>query len=121
MAKSGFVWTKDTLTPGLARLGPRTRMATIAVVRRQAPKAEAHMRRTAPWTDRSGNARGGLNAHSEHGATKDELVLAHGVSYGIWLEVAHGAEYAVVTPSIRPQGEEIMRSLQGLLALRNIV
>jgi hypothetical protein len=108
---SRFVWTRDTLTPGLHALAPRVRAGTAAAVMRQAPKAEGAMKRGAPWHDQTGNARGGLNAHSEHTATTDELVLAHGVDYGIWLEIAMGGTYQIVIPQIPKQGQELMATL----------
>lgn len=108
---SRFYWARDTLTPGLAALAPRMRLATAAAVQRQAPRAEGAMKRGAPWHDRSGAARGSLHARSEHTATTDELVLAHGVDYGIWLEVAHGGAYQIVIPQIPEQGRELMATL----------
>jgi hypothetical protein len=86
-------------------------MATAAAVQRQAPRAEGAMKRGAPWHDRSGAARGSLNARSEHTATTDELVLAGGVDYQIWLEIAHGGQYAIIVPSIPKQGQELMSTL----------
>jgi hypothetical protein len=92
------------------------RTGTIAAFKRQAPRAESAMKSGAPWRDQTTNARNSLNAHSEHGATKDELVLAHGVDYGIWLEIANGGGYAIITPQIPVQGAELMATLNKLFA-----
>ena len=75
------------------------------------------MKRNAPWHDRTGNARGSLNARSEHTATTDELVLAGGVDYQIWLEVTHGGANAIIIPSIPTQGHELMATLQKLFGV----
>jgi hypothetical protein len=75
------------------------------------------MKNKAPWTDRTGNARQSLNATTEHTATTDTLVLAHGVDYGVWLEIAHGGAYQIVIPTIPEAGQAVMRSLQTVFVI----
>lgn len=83
--------------------------ATMAT---HARKAQAYAKRGAKWTDRTGNARGGLNAAYEGGGSTHRIVVAHSVSYGIWLEVRWSGRYAIINPTIAHEGPEVMRSLQ---------
>ena len=65
-------------------------------------EAEAFARTNAPWTDRTGNARSGLHADVniiEYGQAF-ELIVAHSVHYGIWLEVRFSGKYAIIQPTI---------------------
>ncbi|QGJ90058.1 hypothetical protein HWC80_gp017 [Mycobacterium phage Indlulamithi] len=77
----------------------------------------------APWTDRTGNARAGI-----HGDVKVinqgeafELLLAHTVYYGIWLEVRFSGRYAILMPTINYIGalllQRIASSIQKMEAL----
>jgi hypothetical protein len=117
LARGGAFWVRDTLTPGLATLNPKMRAGTIAAVKRQSARSEGYMKRSAPWHDRTGAARGSLNAHSEHSATTDTLILAHGVEYGFWLEVIEGGEYSIVIPATPVAGDELMQTLNKLFAV----
>ena len=65
-----------------------------------AVRGEAMMRKSAPWTDRTGNARNGLRAIPVHDSGTHAIVLAHGVSYGIWLEVRWDGRYAIIMPAV---------------------
>lgn len=61
---------------------------------------QAHARKHAPWTDRTGDARAGLTAEPEMDGGTARVVLAHGVPYGIWLENRFNGRYAVVGPTM---------------------
>jgi hypothetical protein len=72
-------------------------------------KVEAYMKTTAPWTDRTTNARNGLAAK----AVKVEkfrhwILLTHSVHYGIYLETKNDGKYAVIMPTIRVYGPKVM-------------
>ena len=58
---------------------------------RYAPDIEAWMKSNAPWTDRTGNARQTLNTEVQEVASiMVGIILAHGVDYGVFLELSHG-------------------------------
>lgn len=71
----------------------------VALMQNLAGHAERDMKEYAPWTDRTGNARNGLHAGVEIGDTEYHLYLSHGVDYGVFLELAHGGNYAIVRPT----------------------
>lgn len=70
----------------------------------------------APWEDRTGDAREGLNTDVEGGGFGTRsLVLYHTVDYGIWLEVRWSGQYAIIVPTLEAMGPEMMRDLNGFL------
>lgn len=77
----------------------RKKAGVVMLMQNLAGHAEAGMKQGAPWTDRTGNARNGLNAGVEVGQDKYIFYLAHGVEYGVSLELAHGGNYAIVRPA----------------------
>ena len=80
----------------------------------QAGRSTAWMKTNAPWTDRTTAARSGLHAvHNRHGS-RFELVLAHAVSYGIWLEVANSGNYQIILPALRQATRELTELLDHL-------
>lgn len=119
MARVEF--TKDTLTPGLRNLSPVVKRNIYQVLRFHEPKVLGSAKTNAPWTDRTGNARNGLNAAVVvEGPNSYALVLFHQVSYGIWLEVANGGKYAIILPTIQQHLPMILASLNRLLDRLNV-
>lgn len=109
-----IIW-KDGLGPNL-RSGPaKVRKAAVITAHRMAPQVEAHMKNNAPWTDRTGNARNGLAARAYEAGDEVGIVLYHQVSYGIWLEIAHQGQYAIINPTIDVMGPRVMQQFNNLL------
>lgn len=116
MAGAKLIFTSDTLTPTLIKAPITLRAALWAFTQYQSGKVQDHMRNTAPWTDRTGNARGGLFANPRKGASNEfAIVMYHTVPYGIWLEVRHSGQYAVIVPSLQSEGPRVMRELSKLM------
>ena len=44
------------------------------------------------------------------------ITLAHGVEYGIWLELAHEKNYAIIAPTVREEGPRIVEDLDNLMS-----
>lgn len=88
-----------------------------AIFEYQGTKSLTWMKTTAPWTDRTGNARNGLGSEvfwvplQEH-----TLRLFHRVAYGIWLEVRWAGKYAIIKPAIEKYGPDTMRLLNKLMS-----
>lgn len=80
-----------------------------------AARAEAEAKTGAPWTDRTGAARNGLHGSSSVGPGQAELVLSHGVDYGIWLELKNSGAYATVIPTLQRIGPALIADTAGLL------
>ena len=42
-------------------------------------------------------------------------MLAHTVDYGLWLELAHEKNYAIVEPTVQANRQKIVDGLEGML------
>ncbi len=78
----------------------RKRAATYALLDNWGGQLEGYAKDNAPWTDRTANARQGLHGGVEDNGDNLLLFLSHGVEYGIWLELAHNSNYAIIGPTI---------------------
>lgn len=69
----------------------------------------------APWTDRTSNARQGLNhALKDEGAVLG-LVLYHTAEYGIWLEVRWGGRWSIIMKTLTLYYPKLMAALAALV------
>jgi hypothetical protein len=83
----------------------------------QAEDMENYAKANAPWTDRTGDARERLHATVEETGPIGTIVLAHGVEYGVWLEIANGGRYSIIPQTVDVFGPRVMRSLQNMINL----
>lgn len=80
------------------------------------PILETAAKEHAPWTDRTANARQGLQALVDELANDTVvLYLAHGVDYGIYLETKYAGRYAIIWPTISEHLPRIFAMLQSVL------
>lgn len=91
----------------LHRLDVETARGLDAAFDFQAASSTAYMKGNAPWTDRTSAARNGLHAVTANRPGRFELILAHAVSYGIWLEVKFSGRDAIILPSLRVAAREL--------------
>lgn len=115
----GFQWTvppSEELGRGLRAYAAVLEASMLALMEVRGTEAQNWMRQNAPWTDRTGNARQGLHVDVDHPSKGIiRMVLAHGVGYGIWLELANQGNYAIVNPAIDEFGQRIRADLQRLI------
>lgn len=70
---------------------------------------EAYAKTSAPWTDRTSNARNGLRfVHVAAGKFKHWIIGTHSVEYGVYLETSNDAKYAIIMPTIRAYAPKVM-------------
>lgn len=123
MPKSTFRWV---VPPGLAfpQLMERYSKVIFQGGRRIAYKHAAEMeewaKANASWQDRTGAARAGLKATVEETDLISEITLAHGVDYGVWLELAHGGKNAIIAPAIDAFAPRVWRDIQNMMNLKLI-
>lgn len=77
---------------------------------------ESYAKANRPWTDRTGDARRRLNGFPERIQDGARICIAHGVDYGIWLEIAHEKRYAILEPTVRLKANDALRGLKTLLS-----
>lgn len=97
------------LPKNLVNLNPYVEKRIAAATHAFAPRAEAYLKRTAPWTDRTTNARSGLFARPDVRGLSSRIILGHGVDYGIWLEISNSGAYAVIIPAIPVLGPQYIK------------
>jgi hypothetical protein len=76
-------------------------------------EAENYAKQTAPWTDRTGNARNSITGSgpiTEDGTIKTALAI--GMFYGLYLELSNGGRYRVVWPVIEAIGSQLPKYLR---------
>lgn len=100
----------------LERLGERLTYATLMQADTQAKEIEAYAKNHRPWTDRTGSAKANLRCIvSQPRKNLVRITLAHGVNYGIWLELANEKRYAIVRPTLDIYGPRVMSNFRNLL------
>jgi hypothetical protein len=116
MSDLTFKINAEKLEANIVALWPRVRAATMMLADTEAQRLEAYMKLNRPWTDRTNQAKATLNASvSEPGDGIVRITLAHGVDYGIWLEIANEGKYAIVGPTVESQSPQVMKKLDHLL------
>lgn len=104
------------LSQGLLQMQTKMAAMILMYAATKASELEAKMKINRPWTDRTGMAKATLNASvSQPDTNTVRITLAHGVDYGIWLELAHGKNYAIISPTIDAEAPKIVSDLQGLM------
>lgn len=81
-----------------------------------AKELEAYMKAKAPWQDRTGAARRNLKATAENTAFKHTITLSQNVPYGIYLELGMGKRFAIIDPTLKSKGAEVMKKLSKVLS-----
>lgn len=112
----GFKLDISGMAAGLASAASKSEMAIGMYAEQGALQLQNYAREHRKWTDRTGQARQRLTGTSYKIANGYRLELAHGVDYGIWLEMAHERKYSIIPETIDTVGEEkILPGLERLL------
>lgn len=108
---SGFAITEDSLSQSLRITGPMFTDAVQEQLLEEAQFVLDYAKESAPWSDRTGSARDGLevDVYEEDGAVS--LVLFHTVDYGLWLEVIQSGRFAVIMPTLEALAPLIFKSV----------
>lgn len=112
---SRFEFDPSDLLEGLARAATRSQAAIEMYAENAALTLQNYAREHRPWTDRTGHARQRLTCTVEPTGSGYMLVLAHGVDYGVWLELAHEKRFAIIQPTIQAKSGSILSGFEKLL------
>jgi len=117
MAKIKFESDSREVRNNLKNFKRRLEIVVTGQIDYHAALGTGYMKVNAPWTDRTSAARTSLHATPIHapGSSLWEIVFAHGVKYGFWLEVAHSGRYRIIIPATLNIGHQFMRNLEGSL------
>ena len=81
-----------------------------------AEKMEQYAKENRPWHDRTGNARQRLKGSWEKESNGYKIQIAHGVTYGVWLEFKNERRYAILKPTVEKVGYgEILPAFNNLI------
>lgn len=112
---AGFSFDSSSLEAGLNAFMGRSEAAIRMYAETAALKLQNYMREEAKWTDRTGAARQRLTGTVTKVTAGYKITLAHGVNYGMWLELAHEKRFAIIQPTILVKSGEIMEGFEHLL------
>lgn len=107
---------QDDLERGLSDFEARLMEAVRAYAQASSNKLEAYAKENARWQNHTGDARRRLKGDSLPIENGYKLRLAHGVDYGVFLEMAHERRFAIIEETIQRVGSsEILPGFQHLL------
>lgn len=116
MEASNFTINVNELSQNLDEFQGRLKYAVQMYASTKANELEALMKANRKWTDRTGMAKARLNASiSEPDENTIRITLAHGVEYGIWLELANEKNFAIIAPTLSQQGPRVIEGLNDLM------
>lgn len=122
MATSGFSFDASGFK-STREMDRKLNRAIFGVAKYWDGRVEAYAKQHAPWTDRTSNARNGLHAEAvklggaRFDANSFAIILAHAVTYGIYLETKRPADGGrpIIMPTIRIYAPKVMRTLTKIL------
>jgi hypothetical protein len=123
LPKTNFVfdYSNSELAKKLASVDEKMKAALLMYSATKAAEYEAYMKMNRPWTDRTGKAKATLNAKVSQPQSKIlRITLAHGVDYGIWLELAHESRFAIIKPTVNLKGPDYIDGLSKLFSKVNV-
>lgn len=110
-------WTATPLSKRMLAMEKKVGPAMLMYMNTKASEVESYMKLNRPWTDRTNMAKATLNTKvSQPDENTIRMTLAHGVDYGIWLELAHEKNYAIIGPTLNIKGPEVIQGMQGLIS-----
>lgn len=115
MADNGGSWPiSDTLGDELSSwIDPGT-AAEDAFIEKAAEILQ-YAQDNAPWADRTGAARAGLDVEVDRNGNLVTLQLFHTVEHGLWLEVIQNGEFAIIMPTLERFADEVFRAAGGVV------
>jgi len=111
-----FALKEGDLAKGMLEFAERFDKAMNMFLDNASLKLKNHAQTRRRWTDRTNQARLTLNATWEKVDTGYRVTLAHGVDYGIHLELKHQRKYEILMPTIQQVGYlEIVPAFSGFI------
>lgn len=109
-------YSNSDLNKNLDKMAVKLGALILMYASTKASKLQSTMQKNRPWRDRTGMAKATLRGTVSR--PKGDLIritLSHGVSYGIWLELAHEKRFAIIGPTIKSESPKVMSEMQGIL------
>ncbi|MCD2492734.1 hypothetical protein LQE92_08845 [Lacrimispora sp. NSJ-141] len=103
------------LKQGIVFLPDRMKKSLMGFGNTAAKDLQGKAQSNRPWTDRTGHARQRLKGYCTESEDGLRIYLAHGVDYGVKLEFGYEKRYAIIYPTLRKCGPEIMAGCRKIL------
>ena len=117
---AGFRLNAEKLFMGLTATESKVDTAIRMLAETGAKKMENFAKENRKWTDRTGHARQRLNGYASKIQNGYRIYIAHGVDYGIWLELAHEKRFSILPRTIEYVGTfEIMPGFERFMERMN--
>lgn len=111
----GFQFDPGDMIDKINSAAAKSEAAIAMYADNAATTLQNYAREHRPWTDRTGHARQRLTGSVARVAQGYQIILAHGVDYGKWLELAHEKKYAIIQPTIQAKSPEVLSGFNKLL------
>lgn len=110
---------KNQIKTKLSLMDAKHRGVVEAYMVQKAEDLERYMKANHPWRNRTGAAEAGLSARVSSSRMNyvQTIELAHGVPYGVYLEYSMEKRFAIIEPTMRLKGPEIVNDLRGKLGM----
>ena len=109
-------YNSSSLKRNLDKMSVKMGALVLMYASTKASRLQAEMQKNRPWRDRTGMAKATLRATvSQPKENLIRITLAHGVSYGVWLELAKQKKFAIIGPTIKNESPKIITDLQGIM------
>lgn len=112
---SGFRLDTSAILSSIQSMDSKAGAAIMKYAEAGASKLEAYAKSNARWQNRTGDARRRLRGDVLSSGSIYKIRLAHGVDYGIWLELANERRYAIIEESIDAEGPGILKGFDRLV------
>lgn len=110
-------YQQSTLNKNLGSMSGKLNAVVLMYATTKSKEIESKMKLNRPWTDRTGMAKATLNTKvSQPNDTTVRITLAHGVNYGVWLELAHEKNFAIIAPTIKSEGPKVIQDFGDLMS-----
>lgn len=102
----------DKVVANMQAWEQRLRASLKALGDQYGSQMEAHAKPNAPWTDRTGHARGGLFGEAKEFADKLRTRISHTEEYGVYLELCNSGKYAILEPTAKKFAPDFFRDAE---------
>lgn len=106
----------DQVNRNLRDRTARQKAAIRALGERAVGEMEAYAKQNAQWEDQTGEARKGLFGYVLSREASMILRIAHGVGYGVYLELTNQGKYAILNPTAKRFAPQFFDELRKLVA-----
>lgn len=100
MAEESGVFVDDRMGSNLDKAGLSLMGFLDEAAQQWAQEIRDWAQDNAPWEDRTGDARAGLDVEVDQHGTVIDIVLFHTVDYGQWLETIQSGRFATIMPTL---------------------